>query len=89
MGATNCPETPRQKMISMMYLVYLALLALNVSAMLLNSFITVSDTMDKSNRAVLEKVEDTYTKFYAEKYHRISKSQIMKKPEIITRRLWR
>ena len=63
MGATNCPETPRQKMISMMYLVYLALLALNVSAMLLNSFITVSDTMDKSNRAVLEKVEDTYTKF--------------------------
>ena len=63
MGATNCPETPRQKMISMMYLVYLALLALNVSAMLLNSFITVSDTMDKSNHAVLEKVEDTYTKF--------------------------
>lgn len=63
MGATNCPETPRQKMIGMMYLVYLALLALNVSAMLLNSFITVSDTMDKSNLAVLQKVEDTYTKF--------------------------
>ena len=63
MGATNCPETPRQKMIGMMYLVYLALLALNVSAMLLNSFITVSDTMDKSNQAVLQKVEDTYTKF--------------------------
>lgn len=63
MGATNCPETPRQKMISMMYLVYLALLALNVSAMLLNSFITVSDTMDKSNLAVMGKVEDTYTKF--------------------------
>lgn len=63
MGATNCPETPRQKMIGMMYLVYLALLALNVSAMLLNSFITVSDTMDKSNQAVLEKVDDTYTKF--------------------------
>lgn len=63
MGATNCPETPRQKMISMMYLVYLALLALNVSAMLLNSFITVSDTMDKSNHAVMQKVDDTYTKF--------------------------
>ena len=29
MGATNCPETPRQKMIAMMYLVYTALLALN------------------------------------------------------------
>lgn len=31
--------------------------------MLLNSFITVSDTMDKSNLAVMGKVEDTYTKF--------------------------
>ena len=32
MGATNCPETPRQKMIQMMYLVYTAMLALNVYA---------------------------------------------------------
>lgn len=32
MGAKNCPETPRQKMIGMMYLVLTAMLALNVSA---------------------------------------------------------
>ena len=38
MGATNCPETPRQKMIQMMYLVYTAMLALNVSAEILNAF---------------------------------------------------
>lgn len=63
MGATNCPETPRQKMIGMMYLVYLALLALNVSAMLLNSFVTVSDTMDASSFTIQTKVADTYNKF--------------------------
>ena len=28
-GAKNCPETPRQKMIGMMYLVLTAMLALN------------------------------------------------------------
>ncbi len=63
MGATNCPETPRQKMIGMMYLVYLALLALNVSAMLLNSFVTVSDSMDNSNANIQTKVDDTFNKF--------------------------
>ncbi len=32
MSATNGPETPRQKMIGMMYLVLTAMLALNVSS---------------------------------------------------------
>lgn len=35
-GAKNCPETPRQKMIGMMYLVLTAMLALNVSTDILN-----------------------------------------------------
>ena len=30
-GATNCPETPRQKMIGMMYIVLTAMWALNVT----------------------------------------------------------
>lgn len=47
-GATNCPETPRQKMISMMYLVLTAMLALNVSAEILNGYTLVEDTMKKS-----------------------------------------
>jgi gliding motility-associated protein GldM len=45
MGATNCPETPRQRMIGMMYLVLTAMLALNVSKEILNAFATVDDTL--------------------------------------------
>lgn len=48
MGATNCPETPRQKMISMMYLVYTALLALNVSVQILDGYKLVEDSLKSS-----------------------------------------
>ena len=48
MGATNCPETPRQKMISMMYLVYTALLALNVSVQILDGYKLVQDSLKSS-----------------------------------------
>ena len=41
MGTKNCPETPRQKMIGMMYLVLTAMLALNVSADVLDAFTKV------------------------------------------------
>ncbi len=47
-GAKNCPETPRQKMISMMYLVLTAMLALNVSAQILNGYQLVNESMQKS-----------------------------------------
>lgn len=45
MGAKNCPETPRQKMIGMMYLVLTAMLALNVSTDILNGFRLVDDSL--------------------------------------------
>ncbi|MEG2070618.1 MAG: gliding motility protein GldM [Bacteroidales bacterium] len=45
MGATNCPETPRQKMIGMMYLVLTAMLALNVSKDILDAFAVVDETL--------------------------------------------
>lgn len=48
MSAANCPETPRQKMISMMYLVYTALLALNVSVEILNGYSLVDGSLRKS-----------------------------------------
>lgn len=48
MGATNCPETPRQKMIGMMYLVLTAMLALNVSKDILNAFSIVDETLTSS-----------------------------------------
>ncbi len=63
MGATNCPETPRQKMIGMMYLVYTAMLALNVAAEVLNGFVTVGDAMEKSNTNLITKLDDSYDNF--------------------------
>jgi len=48
MGATNCPETPRQKMISMMYLVLTAMLALNVSVEILNGYSLVEGSLRQS-----------------------------------------
>ena len=48
MGAANCPETPRQKMIGMMYLVLTAMLALNVSADVLNGFTLVHASLNES-----------------------------------------
>ncbi len=44
-GAKNCPETPRQRMIGMMYLVLTAMLALNVSSEILNGFTMVDDSL--------------------------------------------
>jgi len=41
-------ETPRQKMIGMMYLVLLALLAMNVSKEIINAFVTLNNKMEKS-----------------------------------------
>lgn len=63
MGATNCPETPRQRMISMMYLVYTALLALNVSADILNAFQTVGESVEVTNKIMAGKAESAYTAF--------------------------
>ena len=44
-GAKNCPETPRQRMIGMMYLVLTAMLALNVSSDILKGFTMVEDSL--------------------------------------------
>ena len=65
MGATNCPETPRQRMIGMMYLVLTAMLALNVSKDILDAFVVVDETMVKTNANFEEKVNLTYAQFAA------------------------
>ncbi len=65
MSASNCPETPRQKMIQMMYLVYTAMLALNVSAEVVEGFKTVGNAMTKSNENMVMKLDDTYDNFEA------------------------
>ncbi len=45
-------ETPRQKMIGMMYLVLTCLLALNVSKDILKGFVTVNESLEKTNKDV-------------------------------------
>ena len=46
------PKEPRQKMINIMYLVLTAILALNVSAEILNAFKVVRSSLEKSNGAI-------------------------------------
>jgi len=60
MGSKNCPETPRQKMIGMMYLVLTALLALNVSKDILNAFIVVNNATESTNKNFTTKIDETY-----------------------------
>ena len=56
-------ETPRQKMIGMMYLVLTALLALNVSDDILDAFAIVNDGLEKTNASVETKIEEYYQTF--------------------------
>lgn len=56
-------ETPRQKMIAMMYLVLYALLALNVSKDVLNAFIVVNESMVSTNKSIEQKTDYVYTNF--------------------------
>ncbi|MEC9221544.1 MAG: gliding motility protein GldM, partial [Bacteroidota bacterium] len=49
--------SPRQKMINMMYLVLTALLALNVSAEILNAFKLVKGSLEKTNIGIDESIE--------------------------------
>ena len=41
-------ETPRQKMIGLMYLVLMALLAMNVSKEIINAFVTLNNKIESS-----------------------------------------
>jgi gliding motility-associated protein GldM len=59
----SLPKEPRQKMINMMYLVLTALLALNVSAEILNAFKTVNNSIMTSNIVVTDKNNLTYSAF--------------------------
>ena len=56
-------ETPRQKMISMMYLVLTALLALNVSVDVIDSFTNVNKGVETSISSIEKKIDDYYKTF--------------------------
>ena len=53
-------ETPRQKMIGMMYLFYTALMALNVSKDVLDSFIKINNSMNETNQNFVSKNNIAY-----------------------------
>src|ERR1700741_2905525 len=56
-------QTPRQKMIGMMYLVLTALLALNISKEIINAFITIDSGLKSTNSNFDKKNEMTYAAF--------------------------
>lgn len=56
-------ETPRQKMIGMLYLVLTALLALNVSKDILEAFVTVNEGLERTNQTFEGKNEMLYQDF--------------------------
>jgi gliding motility-associated protein GldM len=56
-------ETPRQKMIGMMYLFLTAMLALNVSKDILNSFVLVNDSLTNTVENFNEKNRSIYDEF--------------------------
>ncbi|MFZ5940579.1 MAG: gliding motility protein GldM, partial [Bacteroidota bacterium] len=56
-------ETPRQKMIGMMYLVLTAMLAMNVSKDVLNAFILVDEGLVQTTENFAAKNEGLYDKF--------------------------
>lgn len=55
MSGGNCPETPRQKMIGMMYLFLTAMLALNVSGELLKAFELVDRSIQQTTTTIQKK----------------------------------
>lgn len=56
-------ETPRQKMIAMMYLVLTALLALNVSKDMLEAFLVVNESMENTIDVFENKLGNVYVEF--------------------------
>ncbi|HVI43594.1 MAG TPA: gliding motility protein GldM [Chitinophaga sp.] len=60
------PRDPRQKMINIMYLVLTAMLALNVSAEILNAFNIVNNSINTSNKSLTDKNDLIYQQFEAQ-----------------------
>jgi gliding motility-associated protein GldM len=63
MGIRNCPETPRQRMINMMYIVLTAMLALNVAAETLEAFRVIDGSLIQTFGAVNSKNSQVYQAF--------------------------
>ena len=58
--ASNSPNSPRQKMINLMYLVFIAMLALNVSSEVLDGFDLVEESLLRSVKAASQRNEGVF-----------------------------
>jgi hypothetical protein len=56
-------ESARQRMINIMYLVLLAMLALNVSDTILNAFKNINDSLETSKNNVNNSVDQLFSSF--------------------------
>ena len=71
-------ESPRQKMIGMMYLVLTAMLALNVSSEIVKAFITIDEGLKKSGEVVMTKSKNDIAGLQA----------MLKDPKVAQRAAW-
>lgn len=60
---SGAKETPRQKMIGMMYLILTALLALNISKDVLDAFIVVNKGLENTNKNFSNRNDELYAQF--------------------------
>lgn len=63
MGVKKTPVSPRQKMINLMYVVLMAMLALNVSSDVLNGFSVVDDSLNRTTSNAAQTNEAIYKNF--------------------------
>ncbi|MBQ0057949.1 MAG: gliding motility protein GldM [Bacteroidales bacterium] len=65
MSANNSKLSPRQKMINLMYIVFLAMVALNVSSDVLSGFKHVEDALDAGNQGAQSRNKKLFDEFSA------------------------
>ena len=75
-------ETPRQKMIGMMYLVLTALLALNVSKAVLDAFVAIEENIQKANIVQAERGNGFYNDVKGELAATKGADQALKKQKL-------
>lgn len=72
------PKENRQQMINLMYLVLMALLALNVSAELLNAFSLINNSLNNSAKSLDGRNESVYKSFTAKKVKEPANQDLIK-----------
>lgn len=65
MAINNAPDSPRQKMINLLYIVLMAMLALNVSSDVLNGFSLVDDSLSRTTQNASEQNQLLFDGFTA------------------------